>query len=208
MEQMIKNFLLIAALVSGPASARAQDFDYLVMALSWTPSFCEAEGGERNREQCDPSRDLGFTLHGLWPQYEDGWPEYCETEKSDPTRAESADMADIMGSGGLAWYQWKKHGRCTGLKGRDYYGVSRLAYNSINNPDNLEDEISAQDLESAFIRANPDLDFESTIVTCRGDYIREVRICLDFKLNPRDCAPDMQRSACRYKGELDLPPIP
>ena len=83
----------------------------------------DAPGG-----QCDPDRDLGFTLHGLWPQRDSGgWPEYCETEARDPTRRETAAMADIMGSGGLAWYQWKKHGRCSGLPARGYYALARAA---------------------------------------------------------------------------------
>ena len=35
-------------------------------------------------EQCDPDRDLGFTLHGLWPQYEEGWPEDCDSDAGRP----------------------------------------------------------------------------------------------------------------------------
>ena len=37
------------------------------------------------------------------------------TAERDPSRRESQQMADIMGSGGLAWHQWQKHGRCSGL---------------------------------------------------------------------------------------------
>ncbi len=196
----------MAVLLAAPAAAKAQDFDYFVMALTWTPSFCEAEGDDS--DQCDPSRDLGFTLHGLWPQYEDGWPEYCETNARNPSRRDTEAMADIMGSGGLAFYEWKKHGRCTGLSARDYFRLSRAAYNSVKMPTRLDDRMSTDALERAFIDANDDLDTESIAVTCSRDLIREVRICLDRSLSPRDCGADVLRGACRYRGELDLPPIP
>ena len=106
---MIKWFSLASGLLLA-APAAAQTFDYYVLALTWTPSWCAAEGEARDG-QCDPGRDLGFTLHGLWPQFEQGWPEDCPSEEADPSRRETAAMADVMGSGSLAWYQWKKHGR-------------------------------------------------------------------------------------------------
>lgn len=194
-------FLLVAT------GAAAEDFDYFVLALSWSPSFCEAEGGERDREQCAPDRGLGYTLHGLWPQFENGYPEFCTTSARDPSRSETAAMADIMGSVGLAWYQWKKHGRCTGLSAEAYFDTSRLAYTLFEKPEPRAGEMSADEVEMAFLDANPGLDPEEVIVTCRGDYIREVRICLDTTLTPRSCGPDVLRSACRYRGDLDLPPI-
>ncbi len=111
--------LLLAGFI-GPlagAAARAEGeragvFDYYVMALSWSPSFCALEGTARGDPQC-AGAGRGFVLHGLWPQFEAGWPSYCPSAARNPSRAETAAMADIMGSGGLAWYQWKKHGRCS-----------------------------------------------------------------------------------------------
>ena len=75
--------------------ARAEPFDYYVMALTWTPSWCAAEGDPAD-SQCDPARGFGFTLHGLWPQYEEGWPSYCRTTARDPSRAESGPMAAML----------------------------------------------------------------------------------------------------------------
>ena len=128
MPVMIKPYLAALVLALAARTAAAQDFDYYLLALSWTPSFCAAEGDARASHQCEPGRGLGFTLHGLWPQYEDGWPEFCDSEARDPSRRETAAMADIMGDAGLAWYQWKKHGRCSGLSPRDYFDRARLAY--------------------------------------------------------------------------------
>lgn len=197
----------LATLCIATSAAPAEEFDYYVLALSWTPSFCEAEGDARDREQCDPGQGFGYTLHGLWPQFEDGYPEFCTTSARDPSRGITAAMADIMGSGGLAWYQWKKHGRCTGLSAEAYFDTSRLAFALIEKPDPRAGQMSADAVEADFLEANPGLDPDEVVVTCRGDHVREVRICLDTGLTPRSCGPDVQASACRYRGALDLPPV-
>ena len=46
-------------------------FDFYVLALSWSPSFCEAAGerGTPPQQQC-AARPYSFVVHGLWPQYE------------------------------------------------------------------------------------------------------------------------------------------
>jgi hypothetical protein len=93
------------ALALLPASLRAEgeragDFDYYVLSLSWTPTWCALEGDDRNSPQCDPGQGFGFTLHGLWPQYEDGWPSFCPTALRPPSRGQTGAMADIMGSSG------------------------------------------------------------------------------------------------------------
>ena len=43
-------------------------------------------------------------------------------------------MADIMGGAGLAFYQWKKHGRCSGLSPQDYFATARRAFASVTIP--------------------------------------------------------------------------
>lgn len=202
---MIKWILALAGLAAAGTAARAQDFDYYLLALTWTPSFCAAEARPGD-EQCDPDRDLGFAVHGLWPQFEDGWPEFCEPLTRDPTRGETAAMADVMGSGGLAWYQWRKHGRCTGLEPDLYFAATRLALAGVTLPRIGASEIAADELEAAFLDANPSLLPDDLVVTCRDGMVREVRICLDQHLAPRDCGADVLRSACRYRGELAMPP--
>jgi ribonuclease T2 len=196
--------LLCAATLATAARAEGEQaggFDYFVMALSWSPNWCALEGDARNAEQCDPRHDHGFTLHGLWPQYENGWPSFCRTTARDPSRAQSAAMADIMGSGGLAWYQWKKHGRCSGLSAQDYFALSRRAYGSIVMPevfDRLDKDIRlpASVVEDAFIEANPTLPRDAITITCRAGMIEEARICLTDELQPRPCAADTRRD-CR-----------
>ena len=197
---------LLLSLAAVPALA--QDFDYYVLSLSWSPSWCAGDANRRDEEQCHPSRDLGFTLHGLWPQYESGgWPEFCRTVERDPSRGQTREMADIMGSSGLAWYQWKKHGRCSGLSARDYFETSRFAWGLMSLPE-LENSLTSADLVKAFVARNPSLKPQDMIVTCRGGQLREVRVCLNKDLSPRACSRDVRDGACRARGPLDLPDPP
>jgi len=208
---MLKRFCISMLLIlSGLSPARAEEsFDYYVLALSWNAAWCAREGDARNADQCHARHDHGFTLHGLWPQNEDGWPEYCRTAKRDPSRRMTRDMSDIMGSGGLAWHQWKKHGRCTGLSARDYFALSREAYARVLRPEILRKiskplKVSPPVVEDAFIEINPDLRPNGITVTCKSGQLAEVRICLTKNLELRSCA----QNAARDCGKSSITIIP
>ncbi len=210
MIRMIKTFCLVL-LFASPALAegeRAGDFDYYVMSLSWTPSWCELEGDARNSPQCDEGKGFGFTLHGLWPQYERGWPSFCLTVERDPSRGDTAAMADIMGTSGLAWYQWKKHGRCTGLSSDAYYEAARKAYESIVRPEILRKlsrsvEVPARVIEAAFLEANPQMEPDQITITCKGGLIQEARICLTKELDLRQCSAETVQDCSLEDAILD-----
>lgn len=199
-------WLLLLLTLAGPLRAdEPGEFDYYVMSLSWQPSWCAGEG--QGAEACE--RELGFVLHGLWPQYEDGWPEWCARTGRDPSRGETGAMADIMGSGGLAWHQWKKHGRCSGLASRDYFALSRLAYDQARRPDVFrrlprDVDLDASVVEAAFLEADPRLSPDGVTVTCRDGRIQEVRICLTRELEPRACGPDVRRDC---SGAAEMPAV-
>lgn len=195
---MRKILALLAALAATPAFAgdnRAGDFEYYVLALTWSPNWCALTGDARTDPQCDPRFDFSFTLHGLWPQYERGWPSNCRSPERDPARAETAAMADIMGGSGLAWYEWQKHGRCSGLSAQQFFAASRQAYESIAIPEvfrklNRDVRLPASVVEDAFVEANPGLQRAMITITCDQGMIQEARICLTKDLTPRPCAPD------------------
>lgn len=199
----------LAALAAQPAEGEggtAGDFDYYVMSLGWSPNWCALEGDARGDDQCDDRHAYTFTLHGLWPQYEEGWPSYCRTAARDPSRGQTAAMADIMGSGGLAWYQWKKHGRCSGLTSQDYFTLARRAYGTITIPPlfarlDRDIRLPASVVEDAFIEANPTLPRDAITITCDQGMIQEARICLTKDLEPRPCAPDTRRD-CRLQDAV------
>lgn len=198
---------LVALAFAAPSRAdQAGNFDYYVLALSWTPNWCRSEGDTRRDARCEPGAGLGWGLHGLWPQYERGWPSYCRTQHRDPTRAETAAMGQFMGSSGLAWHQWQKHGRCSGLSAQDYFIASARAFGKVKIPEVFERltrdvRIDALVVEEAFLEANPDLRRDMITVTCKDGGVQEVRLCLTRDLDPRRCGADVIRD-CTMKGAV------
>lgn len=205
--------ILIWCLLALPLRAdtdRAGEFDYYVMALSWSPAWCALEGTARDDPQCTPGRGTRFVLHGLWPQYERGWPDFCRTGERDPSRADTAAVADLFGGAGAAFYQWRKHGRCAGMPAREYYALARRAFAKVTTPPVLDElrgplEVPARVIEAAFLEVNPQLSADMVTVTCRQGLIQEVRICLTRDLQPRECAADVVRD-CRLNDARLLPP--
>jgi len=203
----------LIALLLWPHLASAQgeaagDFDYYLLSLSWSPNWCALEGDARGSPQCEAGAQFGWVLHGLWPQYETGWPSYCRTGVRDPSRSETAAMADIMGTSGAAWYQWKKHGRCSGLSAADYFDQARAAYAAVNRPEvfrKLRDAVRlpARVVEEGFLEQNPDWRADMVTVTCKSDRIQEVRLCLAKDLTLRACAPDVARDCSLSNALMD-----
>lgn len=184
------------------------DFDYYVLALSWSPNWCAVEGDARGSEQCDSARDLGWVVHGLWPQYEEGWPSYCRHNFRAPSRGVTRAQADIFGDGGAAWYQWKKHGTCAGLEPADYYDTVRRAYEAVERPEVLRKlenpvRLPAKVIEQAFLQANPDWQANMLTITCKGDRIQEARLCLTKDLEPRKCGRDVRRDCSQTRALLE-----
>ncbi|MGY6548590.1 MAG: ribonuclease T2 family protein [Roseinatronobacter sp.] len=195
-----------------PASA-APDGDYLLLALSWTPSWCAVEGAARGAARCAPGADAGWLVHGLWPQHEQGgWPEFCDTAHSGPSRAQTAAMVDIMGSGGLAAHQWRKHGSCSAQDPASYFAATRAAFAAIDWPETLialdrPRQLAPEALLAAFRATNPAIGPDMAIVTCRDGLAQEIRICLTADLTPRRCDASVLARGCRA-GSLTLPALP
>lgn len=200
--------LLLTATLARAEGDRAGVFDYYVMSLSWSPTWCALEGDARKSPQCDPAEDFGWVLHGLWPQYHRGWPSYCPTAERTPSRRETEAMADIMGTSGLAWHQWKKHGVCSGLSSDAYYALARAAYGTVRRPPvfrKLKDPVTlpATLVEEAFLKANPQLAPDMITITCKDGRIQEARVCLSRDLEPVPCGRDVVRDCTMKKALLD-----
>ncbi|WP_298920285.1 ribonuclease T2 [uncultured Roseobacter sp.] len=205
-------WMLVWMFLALPAQAEqnvAGEFDYYVMALSWSPNWCAREGDARGSDQCDARHDYGWILHGLWPQYHRGYPEFCQTIARPPTRRMASEMTDIMGSAGLAWHQWRKHGSCSGLDAPAYFDLSRKAYETIVRPEvfrRLEKTVKlpAKVVEEAFLKENPLLEPDMITITCRDSHIQETRICLSKNLKPVPCGQDVVRD-CTQQDALFAP---
>jgi ribonuclease T2 len=186
-------------------------FDFYVLSLSWSPTFCQSNGSARNRDQCGPGQRFGLIVHGLWPQYERGYPESCPTSQPQQVpMGMGRRLMDIMPGMGLIGHEWRKHGTCSGLAMADYFSVLRRAFETVRIPDELrrtgsQKRMSPQALEDAFIKDNPGLARSAVAVTCDNQRLDEVRICFSKALDFRAC-PEVDANACR-RPELTIPPI-
>ena len=202
-------FSVLPALAAMAEGEKPGVFDYYVLSLSWSPNWCALEGDARKSEQCDTRQDHGWILHGLWPQFHRGFPSYCQSVKRPPSPSMTADMAEIMGTSGLAWHQWKKHGVCSGLSAKDYYALSRRAYEQVVRPPVFRRldrtvKLPASVVEDAFLKANPKWKPDMLTITCKKGYIQEARLCLSRDLKPVPCGRDVIRD-CRMRDAVFTP---
>lgn len=223
MSRSIRIPLLAAALalLMGGRAALAQDarhnapgkFDFYVLSLSWSPSFCAAakEYGyaRRARAQCG-GRPFSFVVHGLWPQYEHGYPESCERPAPRLDRNIMTSMLDLMPAPRLIYNEWDKHGTCSGLDERAYFDMVRKARAAVKIPPWFKQlseakTIAPAKIESAFVKANPGLTTLDMAVICRRTRLSEVRICLSKDLKFRPCQEIVHR-ACK-RDQVTMPPV-
>ena len=199
-----------SATIAGGQPVR-QDFDYYVLVLGWLPSYCATEQAERRDDpQCEQQRHR-FTLHGLWPQYFEGWPRDCWSGRRPwvPERV-IEKMRDIMPSKGLIIHEYRTHGTCAGLTPEQYFSVARDLFERIAMPAKLSGladqlRLSPEEIEAEFLGANPWLTPEMIAVTCRRGALRDVRICFGRDLVPMRCGENEERRVCRA-GEVTVPP--
>ncbi len=200
----------LAAFSALPAGAQQRGgapgaFDFYVLALSWSPGFCAVSQGGRERDQCAPGAGLGFVVHGLWPQNERGYPTDCGPAGRVPSRAAVDSVRGLFPDEGLARYQWRKHGTCSGLSPTDYFAAVRTAREKVAIPPPFQRPDRPQswspiDLERAFVAANPGLRADMMGVVCRRSALTEVRICMDRDLKGFRTCPEVDRGACRVRA--------
>ena len=114
-----------------------------------------------------------------------------------------------MPSAGLIGHQWRKHGSCSGLNQADYFALLRAARARISIPGRFErlDEylsIAPQEVENAFLEANPGLPEDGIAVSCDDRLLREIRICMTKTLEFRSCE-EVEVRSCRLPKAV-MPP--
>lgn len=197
-----------------PASAppdvpMGSGFDFYVLSLSWSPTWCAENDRAGKTAQCNGNRTYGFIVHGLWPQNERGFPAFCPSRDSDRVPdALGRGLFDIIPSMGLIGHQWRKHGTCSGLDQRAYFSVLRAARDRVHIPASIENadarrRMSPAAIETALADANPGLTPQGVAVTCGDDTLDEIRICFTRDLAFRACG-EVDRGGCRAR-DLTIP---
>lgn len=219
--------VLLVALLSGSAAAQREQqsarnvagaFDYYTLVLSWSPTYCASQPSNNSDPQCRRSsgtRPYAFVLHGLWPQYERGYPEYCRTrERPFVPRRIIDGMLDIMPSPRLVIHEYRKHGVCSGLDPEDYYALSRRLFEKVKIPQRFISPaapffISPGEVADAFMQANPDLKYDMFGIECRGSgsRLREVRICFSREGEFRTCGSNEHQRRLCSASRMYVPPV-
>ena len=213
--------LAASLLVAGASAVCSQEarqneagqFDFYVLSLSWSPSFCAAAAERHNGGtpslQCG-ARPYSFVVHGLWPQYVKGFPEYCQVPSPRLYHGIVSSMLDLMPAPRLVYNEWDKHGTCSGLAPRDYFDTVRKARAAVKIPPEYVDlkeplSVAPAAIEEAFIKANPGLAENGFAIECDKKRLTEVRICLSKDLQFRECD-EIARHSCR-REQLLMPPL-
>ncbi len=221
----------LVALLLAPLPATAQygrtahagvpgQFDFYVLSLSWSPSFCaetaERYAGRSPSLQCG-ARPYSFVVHGLWPQYDKGFPEYCEDPAPRLSRDIVSSMLDLMPAPHLIYNEWDKHGTCAGLSQGVYFDTVRRARAAVKIPPDYSElktplAVAPDAVADAFIKANPGLSAKAMAVECDSKRLTEVRLCLAKEVSTgsgtvqfHDC-PEIVKRSCR-RDHVVMPPV-
>ena len=195
---------------SGGASTGAPgDFDFYVLTLSWSSGYCATGGDDKGKSQCDLGAGLGFVVHGLWPQYQHGFPSNCSG--GSPSSVALDEAKGLFPDAGLARYEWSKHGTCSGKNPQAYFADVRRAREAVTIPDDFQHPSSEQtaapaDIARAFIAANSGLRLSSMAVACKSQTLQEVRICFSKDLRGFQDCPEVARGGCRSR-QISIPPV-
>jgi ribonuclease T2 len=203
----------IIALAQDRRQGEPGQFDFYVLALSWSPSYCEAaqdRAPTRAPDQQCGGRPFAFVVHGLWPQYERGFPSYCQVPAPRLDHAVVGGMLDLMPSPRLIFHEWDQHGTCSGLSAHGYFDTVRKARAVVKiPPDYLElgrpIAVSPAEVTEAFLKANPGLSPAAMAISCDGKRLTEVRVCLGKDFSFHDCA-EIARRTCRL-GKIAMPAV-
>ena len=195
--------------------SEAGTFDYYLLSLSWSPTYCADLREGRRDPQC-VGRPFAFVLHGLWPQHERGWPQDCRSADRGWVPATVAErMLDIMPSKTLVFHEYRKHGTCSGLGVDGYFDLARRLYERVKIPPRfvgLTDPrvtVSPAQLMQDFMATNPGLGPDMIAVQCggTGSRLKEVRICFDKGGDFRACGRNENQARLCSAQRMYVPPV-
>ena len=184
----------------------AGEFDYYAMALSWSPEHCAIKPGDR--EQC--ARKLGFVLHGLWPQYQRGYPASCTRERLDADMEQQ--FAGLYPSRFLYRHEWEKHGTCSGLSQEAFHQLASELRQKVKIPADYQSpeeplRKTSFQLKADLASANEWLAPDNITVACAdgGRFLREIYVCINMQgTDAVPCSDEMQKRERRSCGQPDF----
>jgi ribonuclease T2 len=196
----------------------AGQFDYYLLALSWSPSYCASLTRDGYDPQCHrrDGKRYAFVLHGLWPQYNRGWPQNCPSaDRGFVPRPVAERMLDIMPSEKLVFHEYRKHGVCSGLGINGYFDLARKLYDKVKIPQKFQQAsdprmfVDTDDVVKEFLAINPAMKPDSIVVECGGPgpRLKEVRVCFDKAGDFRSCGRNEDQKKLCSAPRIFMPPV-
>lgn len=211
---ILPNLLIMAFIlaypVTGVSASRntSGDFDFYVLALSWSPDFCAGQGG-KDSEQCGPGRNPGFVLHGLWPQYRKGFPQNCSSVPFPSSL--KREFPDLFPNDRLYAHEWRRHGTCSGLAPRDYLSLTQKLKQTAPIPPryrHLREPVrtTTAALKKEFRVVGAGLPESGMAVFCSGSgrFLKEVFLCYNRQGKPAACSPEILFKSARSCRQPDF----
>jgi ribonuclease T2 len=194
--------------LKAPSQDVPGQFDFYVLSLSWSPNYC-ATNGSQDKQQCAGNRRLGFVLHGLWPQFNRGWPSNCTREALNPSI--QRQFPDLYPNSSLYNHEWSKHGTCSGLSQQQYHQLAAdlkaevkipARYNKPKQPFRT----TLIELKQEFIRTNPNLSVDRIAPMCSGSgrFLQEVAICEPNGGNAGKCSAEILNNSNKSCAQPDF----
>ncbi|KAI3678633.1 hypothetical protein L6452_37933 [Arctium lappa] len=175
--------------------AEQKVFDYFALALQWPPTYCSKSTKCCSQSACCRGENSPsvFTIHGLWPDYNDGsWPSCCSGPAFD-----EVEISTLLGALEQYWptLSCEKHGTCaSSVTGEEYnyflttinlyftYNVTEVLFEAGYIPSNSE-KYPAGGISSAIENA-----FHTTPqLICLKGALEEVRLCFNKDFTFREC---------------------
>jgi ribonuclease T2 len=201
-ERLAATAAIIGLVLAGAAQAKSHrrktadgnsTFAYYLLSLSYAPDFCSEPQGVKDPRECGSGRHIGFVVHGLWPQGENGrGPERCGNA-SPVAESIVQIMLKYIPTESLIQHEWTNHGTCSGLSAGDYFAAVRKARDLVSLPNDLNQpgrqlQLSPAQIEAKLAAANPTFPASAFRTSCYPDAgLQEVRICFSKDLSPRAC---------------------
>ncbi|MEO0061927.1 MAG: hypothetical protein RLZZ08_487 [Pseudomonadota bacterium] len=163
------------------------------LALSWSPEHCRGrERSPADQRQCSGHAGrFGLIVHGLWPEGQGQWPQYCPTSRT-VSPAEARQNLCMTPSPALLANEWAKHGACMVRDPESYFKVTRILWRSLHLPDldalSHQPGLTVGGIRTAFATANPGFRRDAVgIFTNDHGWLTEMRLCYGKDFRPAPC---------------------
>lgn len=192
------------------AAGRPGKFDFYVLAMSWSPDYCADQGNNNDTQQCAIGKRLGLALHGLWPQYRQGYPSHCTTEKFSKSSQEK--FPNLYPSDSLYAHEWEKHGTCSGLKQADYLALSKKLKESIVIPAQYKSpskpfRTTVDKLKQAFLATHSGWSTDFLAISCSGKsgrFLKEILFCYSLDGKANSCSQEVLKKTEKSCGKKEF----